>query len=63
MVNIFKMMPDAHYELLHYAEDADRSTVAGSAIFKGTHTGEPGPGGVNATGKSTSSHYTYIMQF
>ena len=63
MVNIFKMMPDAHYELMHFSFDPERKSVAGSAIFKGSHTGEAGPGGVGATGKQTNSDYSYIMKF
>lgn len=44
-------MPDARYELLSFSDDKERNSVSASANFKGTHTGENGPGNIGATGK------------
>jgi predicted ester cyclase len=46
MVAIHKMMPDARYEILCFAEDKERHSVSASAVFKGTHSGCKNPGGV-----------------
>jgi hypothetical protein len=39
MVAIYKMMPDAHYELISFSEDKEKLIVSACAVFKGTHTG------------------------
>lgn len=53
-------MPDAKYELTFFGIDPDRSTVAGAAIFRGTHTVDTD---MPATGKSAASDYCYVMKF
>ena len=54
-------LPDAGYEMLSFGIDEDRGSVCAAATFKATHTGEGGP--VPPTGKSTSSHYCYVIEF
>jgi hypothetical protein len=53
--------PDAHYELRSFATDLTRNNVAAYAVFHATHTGPGGP--VEATGRSFSTDYVYVMQF
>lgn len=54
-------MPDARYEILHFAVDDELRSVAGYSVFRGTHTGEGGP--VPPTGKKVEADYVYVMQF
>jgi predicted ester cyclase len=58
---LFTPIPDANTEVKFLAEDAERSTVAAYAIFKGTQTGPGGPG--EPTGKSVATDYVYVMEF
>ena len=53
-------MPDARYELLSLAEDAERNNVTAAAVFHGTHTVDAGN---PPTGKAVASDYVYIMDF
>ncbi|MEM7212575.1 MAG: ester cyclase [Pseudomonadota bacterium] len=54
-------LPDGHYDMKGFAEDADRGVVLGFAVFNGTNTGEGGP--VEPTGKSAAADYVYAMEF
>ena len=53
--------PDGHYELKSLATDLTRNNVAAYAVFHATHTGPGGP--VEATGRSTSTDYVYVIRF
>lgn len=61
MKGLFTPVPDARYDLKFMAEDEARASVAGFAVFHGTHTGPGGP--VEPTGKSVAADYVYVMQF
>lgn len=61
MKGLLTPIPDGHYELLFFAADEARSTVAACAVFHGTQTGPGGP--VPATGKSIAADYAYAMVF
>ncbi len=60
MKGLLVIMPDGRYDLKFWGVDTARNSVAGYAVFHGTHTG---PGGPPPTGKSTASDYVYVMQF
>ncbi len=61
MKNLLTPIPDGHYELLFFAEDEERNSVAACAVFHGTQTGPGGP--VPPTGKTAAADYAYLMQF
>lgn len=61
MKNLLTPIPDGHYELKCFAEDAERKCVAAFAVFHGTQTGPGGPG--EPTGKTIAADYVYAMQF
>jgi predicted ester cyclase len=61
MKGLFGVMPDGRYELISFAVDEVRRSVAAYAVFHGTHTGQGGP--VPATGKKVATDYVYVMQF
>ena len=50
-------VPDGHYEMKGFAEDADRGVVLAFAVFKGTNSAEGGP--VQPTGKSVAASRTF----
>ena len=54
-------IPDGRYELKSFAVDEDRGNVTGYAVFKGTNTGDGGPGA--PTGNRVESDYVYVMDF
>ena len=53
MKGMMSVVPDGRYEMKSFATDTERQSVAGYAVFHGTHTGEGGP--VPPTGKSAST--------
>ncbi len=59
--DLFIPVPDGRYELLFFAADEARKTVAGYGVFHGTQTGPGGP--VAPTGKSFTADYVYAMVF
>ena len=61
MKGMLAIIPDGSYEVRSFATDAERNNVCVCAVFSGTHTGAGGP--VPPTGKSTSTDYTYLMEF
>ncbi len=61
MKNLLTPIPDGHYELRFFSADEERSCVAAYAVFRGTQTGQGGPG--EPTGKSIAADYVYAMQF
>jgi len=61
MKGLLTMLTDGAYELMGFAEDAERDTVIASAVFTGTHDGADGP--VPATGQAARSDYAYVMKF
>ena len=61
MRDLLTPLPDGHYELLFFAEDEERNSVAACAVFHGTQTGPGGP--VPPTGKTAVADYVYLMQF
>ncbi len=61
MKNLLTPIPDGHYELLFFAEDEERNSVAACAVFHGTQTGPGGP--VPPTGKTAAADYAYLMVF
>ncbi|WP_462272808.1 ester cyclase [Methanohalophilus sp.] len=61
MRDLLTPIPDGHYELLFFAEDEERNSVAACAVFHGTQTGPGGP--VPPTGKTAAADYAYLMQF
>jgi predicted ester cyclase len=61
MKGLLTPVPDARYEITCLAVDAERGTVAGCAVFRGTHTGEGGP--VPPTGRQAEGDYAYVMEF
>lgn len=60
MQGLFTPVPNGCYDLKFFAEDEERGSVAGYAVFRGTHTGEGGP--VEPTGKSVAADYVYCME-
>ena len=54
-------IPNGSYELKSFAVDEDRGNVIGYAVFKGTNTGDGGPGA--PTGNRVESDYVYVMDF
>ncbi|MEO1491797.1 MAG: nuclear transport factor 2 family protein [Pseudomonadota bacterium] len=61
MKGLLVPLPDGHYEMKGFAEDADRDVVLAFAVFKGTHTADGGP--MAPTGKSIAADYVYSMEF
>lgn len=61
MKGLFTPVPDGRYEVRFFAVDEDRHSVAGYAVFRGTHTGEGGP--VPPTGNQVEADYVYVMTF
>jgi predicted ester cyclase len=61
MRGMMAVLPDGRYEMKSFGFDPERKSVAGYAVFHGTHTGEGGP--VPPTGKTASSDYVYVMEF
>ena len=61
MKGLLTPIPDGHYVLTCFAEDAARGTVVAAAEFHGTQTGEGGP--VAPTGQKVVSDYAYVIQF
>lgn len=61
MKDLLTPLPDGHYELLFFAEDEERNSVAACAVFHGTQTGPGGP--VPPTEKTAAADYAYLMQF
>ena len=61
MKDLLTPLPDGHYELLFFAEDEERNSVAACAVFHGTQAGPGGP--VPPTGKTAVADYAYLMQF
>lgn len=57
----FQPLPDAKYEILSFGIDEERGTACVAAVLKATHSGEGGP--IPPTGKSTATHYCYVMEF
>ena len=60
MKGLLVPVPDGHYEVKGFAEDADRGVVLAFAVFKGTNSAEGGP--VPPTGKSVAADYVYSME-
>lgn len=54
-------LPGASYDMISFGVDEERGNVCAAATFKATHSGEGGP--VPPTGKSTASHYCYVIEF
>ena len=52
--------PGCSYEIHHTGVDAKGKSVGIFATFTGTHTGT---GPCPPTGKTTKTHYVYVMQF
>lgn len=61
MKGLLVPIPDGHYDMKGFAEDADRSVVLAFAVFKGTNSAEGGP--VPPTGRSVAADYVYSMEF
>lgn len=61
MQGLLTPVPDGHYELLFFAADEARNTVAAVAVFHGTQTGPGGP--IPPTGKTVAADYVYSMVF
>lgn len=61
MQGLLTPVPDGHYVMTGFAEDAERQTVIATAVFEGTQTGPGGP--VEPTGKAVASDYAYVMVF
>lgn len=61
MKGLLVPMPDGHYELKSFAEDAEQGNVTAAAVFHGTHTVDAGNG--DPTGKSVAADYVYVMDF
>lgn len=60
MKGLLGPIPDGRYELKGFAADEERGAVIAAAVFHGTNTGE---GPVEATGKTVSSDYVYLISF
>jgi predicted ester cyclase len=58
---LFTPVPDGRYEVRFFAADEARHSVAGYAVFRGTHTAEGGP--VPPTGNRVEADYVYVMTF
>ena len=61
MKNLLVPIPDGHYELKCFAEDAERNCVSAFAVFHGTQTGPGGPG--EPTGNTVAADYVYVMEY
>ncbi len=61
MKGILTFMPDGRYDLIAFATDEARASVAAYGVFHATHSGPGGP--IPPTGKSTSTDYVYVMRF
>jgi len=61
MKGLLTPIPDGHYELKSWAVDETRNNVTAAAVFRGTQTGEGGPG--EPTGKTVAADYVYVMDF
>lgn len=61
MKGLFTPVPDGRYDMRCFAVDEARHSVAGYAVFRGTHTGEGGP--VPPTGNQVEADYVYVMTF
>lgn len=61
MKGLLVPIPDGHYEMTSFAEDAERGNVIGAAVFHGTHTVDAGTGA--PTGKTVAADYVYVMDF
>jgi steroid delta-isomerase-like uncharacterized protein len=60
MQGLLGVLTDGRYDLHAFAEDAARGQVVACATFTGTHlAGGPVP----PTGRTTRTHYVYVMQF
>ena len=60
MKGLLVPIPDGHYELKSFAEDAENGNVTAAAVFHGTHTVDAGAG---VTGNSVAADYVYVMDF
>jgi len=54
-------LPDCNYDLLFFAEDEGKNSVAACAVLHATQTGPGGP--VPPTGKTVTADYVYMMVF
>ena len=61
MKGLLSFMPNGSYVVKSFATDAQRNNVCAYGVFSATHTGDGGP--CPPTGKSTNTHYVYVMQF
>ena len=61
MKDLLTPFPDGNIELLFFAEDEERNSVAACGVQHGTQTGPGGP--VPPTGKTLAADYAYLMQF
>jgi ketosteroid isomerase-like protein len=61
MKGLLVPLPDGHYELKSFAEDAENGNVTAAAVFHGTHTVDAGNGA--PTGRSVAADYVYVMEF
>ncbi|MEL6206701.1 MAG: ester cyclase [Pseudomonadota bacterium] len=61
MKGLLVPIPDGHYELKSFAEDAERANVTATAVFHGTHTVDAGNGA--PTGQTVAADYAYVMDF
>ncbi len=61
MQGLLTFMPDGSYVVKSFATDTERNSVCAYGVFHATHTGEGGP--CPPTGKSTTTHYVYVMEF
>jgi predicted ester cyclase len=58
---LFSLLPDGKYELRSMGVDEDRGIVSAFSVFRGTHTGDGGPG--PPTHKRAEAEYVYVMEF
>lgn len=61
MAGLYQLLPNGGYEVRSVAVDDERGNACAFGVFRGTHTGEGGP--VPPTGRSTETHYVYLMEF